>query len=622
MTSKIHDFNIISNELLRLEKPGRYVGGEYNQVLKDWTSVQTHVALVFPDIYELGVPNLGLAILYDILNQQPDILAERAYSPWMDMEALLRSKNFPLYSLESKTPLDEFDIIGFTLPYESLYTNALNILDLAKVPLRSSDRTTRHPLVIAGGQSVFNPEPMADFIDAFVLGEGEEVILEIVQAFQLWKHAALTKHDLLLNLSVIPGVYVPSFYDVRYHPDGRLEKVTPNTPGVPTRIEKRILAKLPPPVTRLLVPNIEVVHDRVSIEIMRGCTRGCRFCHAGMVNRPIRERSVDDILKSIEESLAATGYEQISLLSLSSSDHKHVVELVDSVQQRFKDKRLAVTLPSLRIASFSVELMDKLKDLRPGGGFTIAPEAATEHLRNIINKPLSDDELFETVRAVFKHGWLSLKLYFMIGLPGETLEDVNAIETTCRRINAEARSIVGGRARINVGISAFIPKPHTPFQWVPADDPDTLNQKINLLRDGFHKTSIKLTTNRSDSTQLETWLSRGDRRLGQVIFNAWQHGAKFDAWGDQLNIQAWRDAFKQADLDPLFYSQRERQLDEILPWDHISIGVRKEFLKQDYAWSKEGKTRVDCREQCYYCGILSSYENLRLSTPGAEWSCP
>ena len=622
MTSKIHDFNIISNELLRLEKPGRYVGGEYNQVVKDWTSVQTHVALVFPDIYELGVPNLGLAILYDILNQQPDILAERAYSPWMDMEALLRSKNFPLYSLESKTPLDEFDIIGFTLPYESLYTNALNILDLAKVPLRSSDRTTRHPLVIAGGQSVFNPEPMADFIDAFVLGEGEEVILEIVQAFQLWKHAALTKHDLILNLSVIPGVYVPSFYDVRYHPDGRLEKVTPNTPGVPTRIEKRILAKLPPPVTRLLVPNIEVVHDRVSIEIMRGCTRGCRFCHAGMVNRPIRERSVDDILKSIEESLAATGYEQISLLSLSSSDHKHVVELVDSVQQRFKDKRLAVTLPSLRIASFSVELMDKLKDLRPGGGFTIAPEAATERLRNIINKPLSDDVLFETVRAVFKHGWLSLKLYFMIGLPGETLEDVNAIVTTCRRINADARSIVGGRARINVGISAFIPKPHTPFQWVPADDPDTLNQKINLLRDGFHKTSIKLTTNRSDSTQLETWLSRGDRRLGQVIFNAWQNGAKFDAWGDQLNIQAWRDAFKQADLDPLFYSQRERQLDEILPWDHISIGVRKEFLKQDYAWSKEGKTRVDCREQCYYCGILSSYENLRLSTPGAEWSCP
>ena len=622
MTSKIHDFNIISNELLRLEKPGRYVGGEYNQVVKDWTSVQTHVALVFPDIYELGVPNLGLAILYDILNQQPDILAERAYSPWMDMEALLRSKNFPLYSLESKTPLDEFDIIGFTLPYESLYTNALNILDLAKVPLRSSDRTTRHPLVIAGGQSVFNPEPMADFIDAFVLGEGEEVILEIVQAFQLWKHAALTKHDLLLNLSVIPGVYVPSFYDVRYHPDGRLEKVTPNTPGVPTRIEKRILAKLPPPVTRLLVPNIEVVHDRVSIEIMRGCTRGCRFCHAGMVNRPIRERSVDDILKSIEESLAATGYEQISLLSLSSSDHKHVVELVDSVQQRFKDKRLAVTLPSLRIASFSVELMDKLKDLRPGGGFTIAPEAATEHLRNIINKPLSDDVLFETVRAVFKHGWLSLKLYFMIGLPGETLEDVNAIVTTCRRINADARSIVGGRARINVGISAFIPKPHTPFQWVPADDPDTLNQKVNLLMDGFHKTSIKLTTNRSDSTQLETWLSRGDRRLGQVIFNAWQNGAKFDAWGDQLNIQAWRDAFHQADLDPLFYSQRERQLDEILPWDHISIGVRKEFLKQDYAWSKEGKTRVDCREQCYYCGILSSYENLRLSTPGAEWSCP
>jgi radical SAM family uncharacterized protein len=622
MTFKLHDFNIISNELLRLEKPGRYVGGEYNQVVKDWSSVQTHVALVFPDIYELGVPNLGLAILYDILNRQPDILAERAYSPWSDMEALLRRKDFPPYSLESKTPLDEFDIIGFTLPYESIYTNALNILDLAKIPLHSSDRTIHHPLVIAGGQAAFNPEPMADFIDAFVLGEGEEVILEIVHAFQLWKNAALPKPDLLLKLSSIPGVYVPSFYNVSYYPDGTVEKVTPNTSGIPTRVEKRLLAKLPHPVTKFLVPNIEVVHDRVSIEIMRGCTRGCRFCHAGMVNRPIRERSVDDILDAIDESLAATGYEQISLLSLSSSDHKHVVELVDSVHKRFKVKRLAVTLPSLRIASFSVELMDKLKDLRPGGGFTIAPEAATERLRNIINKPLSDDELFETVRAVFKHGWLSLKLYFMIGLPGETLEDVNAIVTTCRRINAEARSIVGGRARINVGISAFIPKPHTPFQWVPADDPDTLHQKINLLRDGFHKTSIKLTTNRSDSTQLETWLSRGDRRLGQVIFNAWQNGAKFDAWGDQLNIQAWKDAFRQADLDPLFYSQRERQLDEILPWDHISVGLRKEFLKQDYAWSKQGKTRADCREQCYYCGILSSFENLRAITPGAEWSCP
>ena len=622
MTSKLQDFNIISNELLRLEKPGRYVGGEYNQVVKDWTSVQTHVALVFPDIYELGVPNLGLAILYDILNRRPDILAERAYSPWSDMEALLRSKDFPLFSLESKTPLDEFDIIGFSLPYESLYTNTLNILDLAKIPLRSSDRSINHPLVIAGGQAAFNPEPMTEFIDAFVLGEGEEVILELVDAYQSWKIAALPKIDLLLKLASIPGVYVPSFYDVSYYPDGMIEKVTPNTPGVPNRVDKRLLAKLPPPVTKFLVPNIEVVHDRVSIEIMRGCTRGCRFCHAGMVNRPIRERSVDDILESIDQSLAATGYEQISLLSLSSSDHKHVVELVDSVQQRFRDKRLAVTLPSLRIASFSVELMDKLKDLRPGGGFTIAPEAATERLRNIINKPLSDEELYETVRAVFRHGWLSLKLYFMIGLPGETLEDVEAIVTTCRRINAEARSIVGGRARINVGISAFIPKPHTPFQWVPADDPDTLSQKINLLRDGFHKTSIKMTTNRSDSTQLETWLSRGDRRLGKVIFNAWKNGARFDAWGDQLNIQAWKDAFQQADLDPLFYSQRERQLDEVFPWDHISIGVRKEFLKQDYAWSKEGKPRADCREQCYYCGILPGYHALRENKPGAEWGCP
>ena len=616
------DFTLLENELLRLEKPGRYVGGEYNMRLKPWSSVQTHIALVFPDIYELGVPNLGLAILYDILNNQPDVLAERAYAPWHGMESLLRARDFPLYALESKTPLSAFDILGFSLPYESLYTNVLNILDLSKLPLQTSDRHEAHPLVIAGGQAAFNPEPMADFIDAFVIGEGEEVILDVVHAHQQWKSSNTSRSELLKSLAHIPGVYVPSLYKVAYHADGTVASITPTLDGIPQVVHKRVVAKLPPPPTTFLVPNLEVVQDRVSIEIMRGCTRGCRFCHAGIVNRPIRERSVKDIIAGMNASLAATGYEEVSLLSLSSSDHKNIVDLVSEVQRNFKDRRLSVTLPSLRIASFSVELMDQLRDLRPGGGFTIAPEAATERLRSIINKPLADEELLETVRAVFRHGWLSLKLYFMIGLPGETMEDVQAIVTICRRINSEARAIVGGRARISVGINAFIPKPHTPFQWEPAEDPTLIDQKIRLIRDGFNKTSIKTTFNRPDATQLETWLSRADRRVGQVILKAFQKGARFDAWGDQLQFQTWQDAFAEEGIDPLFYSQRPRPLDETFPWDHISPGVRKQFLLDDYAMSLEGQTRPDCRQNCYYCGILPYYRELRANTPGAEWSCP
>ena len=617
-----YNFKTLENELLRLEKPGRYVGGEYNQIIKKWDSVSTHVALIFPDLYELGLPNLGLAILYDILNKQKDILAERAYSPWLDMEALLRAKNFPLFTLESKTPLLNFDIIGFTLPYETIYTNVLNILNLSLIPLRSEERTDSHPLVIAGGQTAYNPETMSDFIDAFVIGEGEEVILELVAAYQAWKNHGASRKELLLSLSQIEGVYVPSLYTPRYNLDGTLSEIIAADDALPRRVKKRFTARLPEPVTDFLVPNIEVVHDRISVEIMRGCTRGCRFCHAGMVNRPVRERPVEDIISAIRGGLDSTGYEQVSLLSLSSSDHREILEIVNQVRDNFADQRLSVTLPSLRIASFSVDLMDQLKELRPGGGFTIAPEAATERLRDIINKPLTDEELMETVRAVFEHGWLSLKLYFMIGLPFETLEDVHAIVSSCRKINNEARSIVGGRARINVGISPFIPKPHTPFQWVPADSLESLNEKFAILKEGFRKTSIKMNYNRSDGTQLEAWLSRGDRRMGKVIYKAWQNGAKFDAWGDQLNMQAWYDAFASEDLDPSFYSHRQRGLDEIMPWDHIFAGVKKEFLKQDYLMSLEGKTRPDCREGCTYCGILPTYQDLRKQNPEPEWRCP
>ena len=598
------------------------MGGEHNQILKDWDSVRSRICLVFPEIYDIGQPNLGLAILYDILNQQPDILAERAFSPWHDLEAELRQNNIPLFSLESKRPLAQFDIIGISLPYESLYTNALNVLDLARIPLLASERGNDHPLIIAGGQACFNPEPMADFIDAFVIGEGEEVTLELIRVFEGLKHAGADRQALLEGLSKLPGVYVPTFYRVNYAQVGTITEVSPINASVPAFVTKRIVPKLPLHPTRLIVPNIETVHDRLSIEIMRGCTRGCRFCHAGVVNRPVRERPIAEILQIIEDGLAATGYEEISLLSLSSSDHTQILELTRSVYDKFHDRKVSVSLPSLRIASFSVELMDELRDLRPGGGFTLAPEAASPRMQAIINKPLDNEVFEETVRTVFEHGWLTLKLYYMIGLPGETMEDVQAILDAGKRVLAIGRQLHGNRVRVHLSIGNFIPKPHTPFQWYPLNSTDELQAKLDVLKVGVRRTGLKLSYNIPENTLLEAWLSRGDRRLGQVIHRAWQLGAKFDAWGENQNIALWRQAFAEIGLDPDFYAYRERPLDEILPWDHIHTGVTKAFLKRDLEWSKLGKTRNDCREQCYACGILDAFATKRPVSPLVYWGCP
>jgi radical SAM family uncharacterized protein len=603
-------------------KPGRYVGGELNQIVKPWDTVQTHVALVFPDIYDLGAANLGMALLYDSLNQREDVAAERAFAPWVDMEAALRASKIPLFSLENKRPLVDFEIIGVSLPYETLYTNFLNTLDLGGIPLYSTRRDKDHPLVIAGGQAVFNPEPVAPFVDAFAIGEGEEVILEIVDAYQAWSQAQASRQDLLIRLGSIPGVYVPALVAVEYHPDGTIKQVKPTHPAVSLPVDKRLLAKLPPPLTHFLVPNVEIVQERVSVEIMRGCTRGCRFCHAGMVNRPIRERPVGEILAALQKGLDLTGYEEVSLLSLSSSDHSQVIPLIEGLKNVLTERQVNITLPSLRIESFSEELMDILQKLSPGGGFTLAPEAGTERLRNIINKPLSDAELMATVRSVFQHGWNSLKLYFMIGHPQETLADVEAIAALCQAVLQEGRRLVGGRARVHVGISTFIPKPHTPFQWVPFDDLESIQTKITLLHEGLRGSKIKLTWNEPQASLLEAWLSRGDRRLAQVIHQAWSNGARFDAWGDQFSIEPWQAAFETCGLDPDFYSTRARALDEILPWEHINAGVHKSFLLEDYQWSLAGKVRPDCRQRCYACGILSDFNDLRLAAPGGGWGCP
>lgn len=604
-----------------VQKPARYSGGELNQVVKDWESIETHVALVFPDIYDIGMSNLGLAILYDLINQRPDSLAERVYSPWTDMEAAMRSSNIPLYALESKQPLQNFDIIGFTLPYETLYTNTLNALDLAQIPLFSSHRREMDPLIIAGGHATFNPEPMHAFIDAFVIGEGEQVIHEIIATYQIWKKSRSTRKGLMKQLSILPGVYVPCLYSVSYNPDQTVKQIEKLSEEAQLPIYKRLLPQLPPPPTHFIVPNIETVHNRVPIEIMRGCTRGCRFCHAGMVSRPVRERKVSEILQAIEESLKNTGFEEIGLLSLSSSDYTHISELLQSVTQKFQGKHLGISLPSLRIESFSVDLMDLLKESRHGG-FTLAPEAATEHMRNIINKPLSTDQLLDTAHQIYSRGWTTIKLYFMIGHPDETLEDVRAIADLCKSVLEEGHKTIGRRAKLNAGVSTFIPKPHTPFQWVACDSVDQIKIKQELLKRELNHRDIKLSWTAPDVTMLEARLSRGDRRMADVIFKAWQNGAKFDAWQEHFYLDAWMMAFEDAQISPSFYTHRQRAFDEIFPWDHISTGVRKKYLLRDLQLSHESQTHADCRSHCYGCGILPTYIEMRRKYPGESWCCP
>jgi len=605
-----------------VQKPGRYTGGEYNQVIKDWPQTSIRVVLAFPDIYDLGMSNLGLAILYDILNQQPDVLAERVYAPWPDMEAALRQASVPLYSLETKHPLSDFDLLGISLPYETLYTNALNMLDLSGIPLLTTQRSREDPLIIAGGHATFNPEPMASFFDALVIGEGEEVILEIVRCLREWRESDEPREALHRALASIWGIYVPSLYHVHYQENGTLSYVEPLTNEAQIPIIKRIVPKLPPPPTRLIVPYIDITHNRIPIEIMRGCTRGCRFCQAGMITRPVRERPIEEVVNAVEQTLTNTGFEEVGLLSLSSSDYSPILDLIREMMERFSGRHLNISLPSLRIETFSIDLMDLLRGTAHRGGFTLAPEAATERMREIINKPISTEQLVATMREIYKRGWRTIKLYFMIGHPSETLEDVQAIANLCKAILAEGKAIIGKRARVHASVSTFIPKPHTPFQWVPCDTVEQIEAKQDLLKRQLRGHGLKLNWNDPQETMLEAWLSRGDRRLSQVVLEAWRRGAKFDAWQEHFNHRAWMEAFETVGLDPAFYTHRERLFDETLPWDHIDAAIKKQFLIEDYRWSLQGRTRIDCRKGCYACGILPKFAEARRRHPGKIWECP
>jgi len=610
--------------LTNVQKPGRYVGEEWNSITKDWDKVQLKLALAYPDTYEIGMSNLGLAIIYDLVNKHKDFVAERVYAPWIDMEEAMRKANVPLFSLETRHTLDEFDIIGFSLQYELTYTNMLNMLDLGGIPILACERAPDVPLVIAGGSCTYNPEPLAEFFDLFVIGEGEEVLLELLESMRDWKTSrapADARRALLLHLAQIPGIYVPSFYQASYNPDQTLAETAPKRQEVPSHIRKRIMPRLGPVLTKPIVPNIQVIHDRGAIEIQRGCGHGCRFCQAGMIYRPIRERPTDEILDAIDEMIAATGYNEIGLLSLSSSDHSGIEKIVARSMKHHKDKQLAISLPSLRIDSFSVHLGDMIQRTRKTG-LTFAPEAGSQRLRDVINKGVTEKDIFQTTKAAFENGWDKIKLYFMMGLPTETDQDIMEIVRLIREIRTQGKKIRHRRVRINVSIATFVPKPHTPFQWLPLTSRQVVERRQGIILDNLKTRDIRLSWSDWDSTWLEAILSRGDRRLGAVIHRAWRSGARFEAWNEHFQPALWQKAFSQEGLDPNHYTQRQRAPKEVNPWEIIETGVTPHFLWNQYLEALKGRLSPDCRKQCHNCGILEAFASERENLPENAWGCP
>lgn len=592
--------------LLKVQKPGRYVGGELNSVMKDKNKVSLRYAFCFPDTYEIGMSHLGMRIIYSCVNARDDAWCERVFAPWVDMEEQMRQNGIPLYALESGDPVRDFDLIGFTLQYELSYSNMLNMLDLAGIPLYSAERQGLAPLVVAGGPCVCNAEPIADFVDIFMLGEGEEVTNDLLDLLKTHKEKGSSKHEFLCEAAKIKGVYVPSFYDVEYNDDDTVRSVTPKYTA-PEKAVKRIISDLDTvyyPET-FIVPSIEIVHDRVTAEIFRGCIRGCRFCQAGFIYRPIREKSADVVNRQSISLCETTGYDEISLCSLSTSDYTQIEPLLDKMLDWSVGQKINVSLPSLRVDNFSDELMQKLTAVRRSG-LTFAPEAGTQRLRDAINKNVTEEEVLTTAQKAFSGGWTSVKLYFMIGLPTETLDDVAGIAQLGQKVvNAfysNPDKPKGKGVTVNISASSFVPKPFTPFQWEPQDTMEQLEQKQKHLLSSVTTKKINISTHFTPTSFLEGVFARGDRRISKVIELAWKKGCRFDGWDDQFRFDLWMEAFEECGIDPHFYANRRREFTEILPWDHLDYGVSKKFLMRENEKAHKSETTPHCRLKCAGCG--------------------